>query len=101
MPLGSKANRPGTMDDRRRRGSMTTSRSPNPPAGLPEGKPLRGAVSVRLREALSADPRASAAELARHVGMSAPAVRERLARREETGVIRGYRLDLDPAALGL
>ena len=33
--------------------------------------------------------------------MSAPAVRERLTRLEEAGVIRGYRLDVDPAALGL
>jgi Lrp/AsnC family leucine-responsive transcriptional regulator len=33
--------------------------------------------------------------------MSAPAVRERIGKLEETGVIRGYRLDVDPAALGL
>ena len=33
--------------------------------------------------------------------MSAPAVRERMTRLEEAGVIRGYRLDVDPAALGL
>ncbi|SDT58336.1 Lrp/AsnC family transcriptional regulator, leucine-responsive regulatory protein [Actinoplanes derwentensis] len=33
--------------------------------------------------------------------MSAPAVRERLARLEQAGVIRGYRLDIDPAAIGL
>lgn len=33
--------------------------------------------------------------------MSAPAVTERIRRLEEAGVIRGYRLDLDPAALGL
>ena len=32
--------------------------------------------------------------------MSAPAVRERVQRLEEAGVIRGYRLDLDPGALG-
>ena len=39
-------------------------------------------------------------ELARRVGMSAPAVRERIARLEEAGVIKGYRLELDPGALG-
>jgi Lrp/AsnC family leucine-responsive transcriptional regulator len=55
----------------------------------------------RLIAALDADPRATAAQLARTVGMSAPAVRERLARLEETGLIRGYRLDVDPAAIGL
>jgi Lrp/AsnC family leucine-responsive transcriptional regulator len=32
--------------------------------------------------------------------MSAPAVKERLTRLEETGVIRGYQIDLDPKALG-
>jgi Lrp/AsnC family leucine-responsive transcriptional regulator len=33
--------------------------------------------------------------------MSAPAVRERVNRLEEVGVIRGYRLDVDPAAIGI
>ncbi len=33
--------------------------------------------------------------------MSAPAVRERVNRLHESGVIRGYRLDVDPAAVGL
>jgi Lrp/AsnC family leucine-responsive transcriptional regulator len=58
-------------------------------------------VNRRLLAVLGADPRLSAAELGRRVGMSAPAVRERLSRLEATGVIRGYRLDVDPAALGL
>ncbi len=39
--------------------------------------------------------------LARKVGMSAPAVTERVQRMERTGVITGYRMDVDPAALGL
>ncbi len=46
------------------------------------------------------DPRMGTSELARRVGMSAPAVRERVLRLEEAGVIAGYRLELDPAALG-
>jgi Lrp/AsnC family leucine-responsive transcriptional regulator len=41
------------------------------------------------------------AELARRVGMSAPAVSERLQRLEEEGVIAGYRVVIDPRALGL
>lgn len=55
----------------------------------------------RIIDTLDDDPRTSTAELARRVGMSAPAVRDRLTRLHESGVIRGYRLDVDPAALGL
>ncbi|HKS69058.1 MAG TPA: Lrp/AsnC family transcriptional regulator [Ktedonobacterales bacterium] len=58
-------------------------------------------VNARLLAELSADPRLTAAELGRRVGMSSPAVTERVRRLEESGVIRGYRLELDPAALGL
>jgi Lrp/AsnC family leucine-responsive transcriptional regulator len=54
-----------------------------------------------LLRLLQADPRLPVAELARQVGMSAPAVRERLARLAESGVIRGFRLELDPKAIGL
>jgi Lrp/AsnC family leucine-responsive transcriptional regulator len=52
-----------------------------------------------LRELVD-DPRLGTAELARRVGMSAPAVRERVQRLEDTGVIAGYRLQIDPRALG-
>jgi len=58
-------------------------------------------VNIRLLAELAADPRRSASDLARRIGMSAPAVRERVARLEEAGVIRGYRLDIDPGAIGL
>jgi Lrp/AsnC family leucine-responsive transcriptional regulator len=40
------------------------------------------------------------AELGRRVGLSAPAVAERVQRLERRGVITGYRADLDPRALG-
>jgi Lrp/AsnC family leucine-responsive transcriptional regulator len=59
------------------------------------------ATDRRLIDVLSEDPRLSAAEVARRVGLSAPTVRERISRLEESGVIRGYRLDIDPASLGL
>src|SRR5262249_34572650 len=58
-------------------------------------------VNVRLLAELAREPRLSMADRGRRVGMSAPAVTERVRRLEETGVIRGYRLELDPAALGL
>ena len=59
------------------------------------------AVNRRVLEELQQDPRLTMSELGRRIGMSSPAVTERVRRLEETGVIRGYRLDLDPVALGL
>jgi Lrp/AsnC family transcriptional regulator, leucine-responsive regulatory protein len=59
------------------------------------------AVNRRVLEELLHDPRLTMSELGRRVGMSSPAVTERVRRLEETGVIRGYRLELDPVALGL
>lgn len=56
--------------------------------------------NVQILALLQEDPRRSVSELARRVGMSAPAIRERIQRMEETGVIRGCRLEIDPAALG-
>jgi Lrp/AsnC family leucine-responsive transcriptional regulator len=61
---------------------------------------LRDSRNVELLRLLSADPRMSISELARRIEMSAPAVRERIQRLEEAGVIRGYRLDIDGRALG-
>ena len=58
------------------------------------------ATNLRLLAELSADPRMSMSELARRVGMSSPAVTERVQRLEQSGIIAGYRLDVDPGALG-
>jgi len=57
-------------------------------------------VNGRVLAELQRDPRITMAELARRVGMSAPAVTERVQRLEQSGVVTGYRVDLDPAALG-
>jgi Lrp/AsnC family leucine-responsive transcriptional regulator len=57
-------------------------------------------VNVEILKALAANPRIANAKLARVVGMSGPAVRERVQRLEESGLIRGVRLDLDPKLLG-
>jgi Lrp/AsnC family leucine-responsive transcriptional regulator len=38
------------------------------------------------------------AELARRVKVSVPTARDRVRRLQDRGVIRGYRLDVDPAA---
>jgi len=39
-------------------------------------------------------------ELARRLDMSSPAVTDRVQRLEDNGIITGYRLELDPRALG-
>jgi Lrp/AsnC family leucine-responsive transcriptional regulator len=57
-------------------------------------------TNLRLIDELQSDARVSLAELGRRVGLSAPAVAERLARLEDDGTIRGYRADVDPRALG-
>src|SRR2546423_8421014 len=59
------------------------------------------AVNLRVLEELQRDPRLTMSELGRRIGMSSPAVTERVRRLEEAGVIQGYRLDLNAAALGL
>jgi len=53
-----------------------------------------------LLEELQSDARLSLAELGRRIGMSSPAVAERLRRLSDTGVITGFRVDIDPRALG-
>ena len=55
---------------------------------------------LALLDALAADARLSKRALARIVGMSPPAVADRIERLERAGVIRGYRVDVDWAALG-
>lgn len=68
---------------------------------LPKRSSSLDDVNLRLIDVLTAEPELNTAALARRLGMSAPAIRDRLARLREDGVIRGFRLDVDPAALGL
>jgi Lrp/AsnC family transcriptional regulator, leucine-responsive regulatory protein len=57
-------------------------------------------ANLRLLAELQQDARLSFAELGRRVGLSSPAVAERLGRLEESGVITGYRAQIDPRAVG-
>ena len=59
------------------------------------------ATDRRLVVALSRDGRRAAADLAKEFGLSRQAVTDRIRDLERRGVIRGYRADIDPAALGL
>ena len=56
-------------------------------------------TDLRLLEELRADARLSLAELGRRIGLSAPAVAERLSRLERESTVR-YCVDVDPRALG-
>ena len=57
-------------------------------------------TNLRLLAELQSDARLSQAELGRRVGLSAPAVAERLARLEREGVITAYRAEVSASALG-
>jgi len=59
------------------------------------------ATDAKLLTALAADARTSTAELARFVGLSSPSVAERIKRLEESGVVSGYTVKINPRALGL
>jgi Lrp/AsnC family transcriptional regulator, leucine-responsive regulatory protein len=61
---------------------------------------LLDALNLELLAALQADARVSHAELGRRVGLSSPAVTERIKRLEAAGVIRGYHADVDPRLVG-
>jgi Lrp/AsnC family transcriptional regulator, leucine-responsive regulatory protein len=58
-------------------------------------------TNMRLLAELQADARLSLAELGRRVGLSSPAVAERLQRLEQEQVILGYHARLNPRKLGM
>jgi Lrp/AsnC family transcriptional regulator, leucine-responsive regulatory protein len=65
-----------------------------------EGLPIDDTNRLLLAE-LQENARLSLAELGRRVGLSPPAVAERVQRLEQQGVILGYRAEINPRALGL
>ena len=58
-------------------------------------------IDHQLVDLLRTNARLSYAELARQVGLSAPAVHERVGKLEASGVLRGYHADVAPEAIGL
>jgi len=58
-------------------------------------------VDWRILEELQANARCTFAEVGRRVGLTAPAVAERVRRMEEAGVIRGYHAEVNTERLGL
>ena len=59
------------------------------------------ATDRRILRILGQDGRASYQAVADEVGLSRPAIMERVKRLEEAGYIRGYRVQLDRAKVGL
>jgi Lrp/AsnC family leucine-responsive transcriptional regulator len=57
-------------------------------------------IDEKIVGELLEDGRLPIAELGRRVNLSSPAVAERVKRLERTGVITGYRAQVDPRALG-
>ena len=57
-------------------------------------------VDAQLIELLAKNARTPVSELSRIVGMSAPSITERVRKLEESGVISGFTIELDPVALG-
>ena len=58
-------------------------------------------ISWKILEALQQNARVSFAELGRKIGLSTPAVAERVHRLEEAGVITGYHASLDSTKVGV
>jgi Lrp/AsnC family transcriptional regulator, leucine-responsive regulatory protein len=57
-------------------------------------------INRRILEELRKDARVTMAELGRRINLSAPAVADRVQRLERSGVITGYRAQVDPRAIG-
>ncbi len=66
-----------------------------------DSKKLLDGTGREILRQLQTEGRISFAELGRRVGLSLPAVAERVRRMEAAGLITGYRAEVDPARLGL
>lgn len=58
-------------------------------------------LDALILEALFENARISTAELSRRIGLSSPSTAERLKRLEESGVIEGYTIVVNPERMGL
>ena len=61
---------------------------------------LKDHKNLALLRLLEKNPRAPISHLARRIGMSNPAVKERILRLEEAGILAGYRIELNAKKLG-
>jgi len=70
-------------------------------AGTLEITKLLDSIGWRILAELQEDARIHFSELGRRVGLSTPAVIERVHRMEEAGIITGYRVEIDRQKVGL
>jgi len=71
---------------------------------MPRSPKIRPSLDAKDREILALvqrDGRMAQAEVAKRVGLSAPAVNERMRKLESSGVIKRFGAVLDPAAVGV
>ena len=59
------------------------------------------ALDTAILQALTREARIPIRELAQQIGLSSPSTTERIRRLEEAGVIEGYSVRINPAAIGL
>lgn len=65
-----------------------------------DSQTLMDPINWQILAALQEDARLSMAQLARRVGLTAPAITQRVHRLEDAGIITGYRAMVDCRALG-
>jgi len=66
-----------------------------------ESEKLLDEVGKQILSLLQEQARLSFADIGRRVGLTAPAVAERVRRMEEVGIIRGYHAEIHPQKIGL
>lgn len=71
------------------------------PIGALSLEKLLDKTGQRLLRELQENARVSFSELGRRVGLSTPAVVERIRRLEEAGLVTGYRAEVSPEKIGL
>jgi Lrp/AsnC family leucine-responsive transcriptional regulator len=65
-----------------------------------EAERLLDRIGLEILSALQEDGRITFSELGKRVGLSSPAISERVRRMEEAGIIKGYRAIVDPEKMG-
>ena len=58
------------------------------------------ALNKKILQRLQANARQSHVEIGRQVGISSPAVNERIKKMEDAGIIKGYRTEVSPFECG-